>query len=358
QYNRKLADLLAVQGEIASEISKKLRVRLSGDDRSGLTKHSTENPEAYRLYLKGRYFAAKATPEDLNKGIGYLNQAIALDPTYALAYEGISYYYTWADDLVLAPRDAMPKAKEAAQKALELDDGLPQAHTDMAMVLHIYDWNWAAAEQEYRRAIQLDPSYAAAHEGYGYLLVSQGRMEEGLRENQRAVELDPLSSESNWLLGWMLYLGRRYDPAGEQLRRTVDLDPNYFLAHVVLGACYAQKGQMSEAIPEFEKGVSLGECNQSLGELGRAYALAGKRQEAQKIADRLIAEWKRTHVGAFEIAIVQVGLGDKDQALAWLEKAYEDRSFFMVDFKDEPELDPLRSDPRFKDLLRRMNFPT
>jgi serine/threonine-protein kinase len=357
RYNRKASDLLAVQEDIANEISQKLRLRLSSEEKNRLAKPSTENPEAYRLYLKGRYFASKATPEDLAKGIGYLNQAVALDPTYALAYDGISYYYDWTDDLVLAPREAMPKAKEAARKALELDDGLPQAHTEMAIALHQYDWDWAAAEREFRRAIQLDPNYAAAHEWLGYLLVSEGRIEEGIQESKGGAELDPLSAEANWVLGWMLYFARRYDAAVEQLRRTIDLDPNYFLAHVVLGASYAQKGQMSQAIPELEKATSLGECNQSLGELGHAYALSGRRQEAQKIADRLTGEWKRSHIGAYDIAIIQVGLGEKDQALAWLEKAYEDRAFFMVDLKVEPELDPLRSDPRFQDLVRRMNFP-
>jgi serine/threonine protein kinase/tetratricopeptide (TPR) repeat protein len=356
-YNRKAPDILAVQEDIANEISRKLRLRLSSEEKNRLAKPSTENPEAYSLYLKGRYFASKIDPEDLAKGIGYLNQAVALDPTYALAYDGMSYYYGETDDLLLAPREAMPKAKEAARKALELDDALPQAHTEMAIILQQYDWDWGAAEREFRRAIQLDPNYAPAHGNFGYLLVSEGRIEEGVQENRRAADLDPLSANSNWLLGWMLYFGRRFDPAVEQLRRTIDLDPNYFLAHAVLGMSYAQKGQMPQAIPELEKAVALGECNLSLGELGRAYALSGRRQEAQKIADRLIGEWKRSHVGAFDIAIIQVGLGDKDQALAWLEKAYEDRTFFMVDLKVEPELDPLRSDPRFQNLLRRMNFP-
>ena len=357
RYNRKLTDILAVQEDIAKEISQKLRLRLSSEEKNRLTKHSTENPEAYSLYLKGRYFASKATKEDLDKGIGYLNQAIAIDPTYALAYDGLSYYYSWTDDLLQAPRDAMPKAKEAAKKALELDDGLPQAHVELGNVLGSYEWDWAAAEQEFRRAIQLDPNYAAAHAYLGWLLVIEGRFEDGIQENKRAVDLDPLSPESNWWLGWMLYQARRYDEAVDQLRKTIDLDPNYFLAHVVLGGASAQKGQMPEAIRELEKATLLAECNQSLGELGHGYAVLGKRQEAQKVADRLIGEWNRSHVGAYDIALVYVGLGDKDQAVAWLEKAYEDRTFFMVILKVEPELDTLRSDPRFKDLLHRMNFP-
>ena len=357
EYNRKLVDLLAVQEDITREISQNLRLRLSGDQEKRLATHTTENPEAYRLYLKGRYFASKATQEDLAKGIGYLNQAIALDPTYALAYDGVAYYYLWSNDLLVAPRDAMPKAKEAAMKALQLDDRLPQAHTDMAMVLHQYDWDWSASEREYRRAIQLDPNYAPAHQWYGYLLVSEGRTEEGIEEAKRAGDLDPLSVEASWVLGWMLYFAHRQDAAIEQLRRAIDLEPSYFPAHLVLGMSYAQEGKMTQAVAELEKATSLGECNQTLGELGRAYALSGKLQEAQKIADRLIAEWKRSHVGAYDIAIIKVGLGDKNQAFAWLDKAYEDRAFFLGDLKVEPELDPLRSDPRFEDLLRRMNFP-
>ncbi len=357
RYDRKLPDLLEVQDEITTEISRNLRLRLSGDDEKRLHKVSTSNPEAYRLYLKGRYFASKATQEDLAKGIGYLNQAIAIDPKYALAYDGISYYYVWTNDLLLAPRDAMPKAKQAARKALELDEQLPQAHVDLANVLAWYDWDWAAAEREYQRALQLDPNSASAHAYLGYLLVSESRTEEGIQESKRAVDLDPVSPEMNWWMGWMLYLTHQYDAAGEQLRKTIELDPNYFLAYLVLGGSYAQNGRMAQAIPELEKAVSLGECNQSLGELGRAYALSGQRQKAQAIADRLIADWKRSNVGAYDIAIIEVGLGDKDRALAWLDKAYEDRSFFLLNLKNEPELDPLRSDPRFEDLLRRMNFP-
>jgi len=251
----------------------------------------------------------------------------------------------------------MPKAKQAARKALELDEQLPQAHVDLANVLAWYDWDWAAAEREYQRAIQLDPNSASAHAYLGYLLVSESRTEEGIQESKRAVDLDPVSPEMNWWMGWMLYLTHQYDAAGEQLRKTIELDPNYFLAYLVLGGSYAQNGRMAQAIPELEKAVSLGECNQSLGELGRAYALSGQRQKAQAIADRLIADWKRSNVGAYDIAIIEVGLGDKDRALAWLDKAYEDRSFFLLNLKNEPELDPLRSDPRFEDLLRRMNFP-
>ena len=293
----------------------------------------------------------------MDKGIGYFNQAINLDPTYALAYDGIAYYYTWADDLLIAPRDAMPKGEWAARKAIELDPELPEAHVEMGISLAAYDWDWTAAEGEMRQAIQLDPNYGPAHQWYGWLLMTGGRTEEGIREEKRAVELDPVSSQSNWLLGWMLYLARRFDPAEEQLRKTIDLDPNYFQAHLVLGGVYSQKGQLPQSTAELEKAASLAPCNQVLGELGRAYAISGRREEAQKVADGLIAGWKTSHVGAYDISIIELGLGDKDQALIWLEKAYEDRTFFMINLKIEPELDPLRADLRFQDILRRMSFP-
>jgi len=356
RYDRKVADILTVQDDITTEISQKLRLRLSGKEKNRLAKHPTENPEAYRLYLKGRYFASKATQDDLDKGIGYFNQAINLDPTYALAYDGIAYYYTWADDLLIAPRDAMPKGEWAARKAIELDPELPEAHVEMGISLAAYDWDWTAAEGEMRQAIQLDPNYGPAHQWYGWLLMTGGRTEEGIREEKRAVELDPVSSQSNWLLGWMLYLARRFDPAEEQLRKTIDLDPNYFQAHLVLGGVYSQKGQLPQSTAELEKAASLAPCNQVLGELGRAYAISGRREEAQKVADGF-AGWKTSHVGAYDIAIIELGLGDKDQALIWLEKAYEDRTFFMINLKIEPELDPLRADLRFQDILRRMSFP-
>ena len=356
RYDRKVADVLTVQDDITNEISQKLRLRLTGEEKNRLAKHSTENPEAYRLYLKGRYFASKATQDDLAKGIGYFNQAIALDPTYALPYDGMAYYYTWADDLLMAPKDAMPKGEWAARKAIELDPDLPEAHVEMGIYLGAYDWDWAGAEREFKRAIQLDPNYAPGHQWRGWLLVARGQTEEGIQEERRAVELDPVSSESNWLLGWMLYLARRFDPAVEQLRRTIDLDSNYFQAHMVLGVVYTQQGQLPQSIGELEKAALLAPCNQVLGELGHAYAISGRRDEAQKVAAELIASWKSSHVGAYSVAVIEVGLGNKDQALTWLEKAYEDRTFFMINLKIEPELDPLRSEPRFQDLLRRMNF--
>jgi serine/threonine protein kinase/tetratricopeptide (TPR) repeat protein len=357
QYNRKLADILAVQQDIATEISQKLRLRLRGEAGKRLAKRPTNNPEAYNLYLKGRYYAAKFTKEDIDKGIGCFRQAIALDPNYASAYDGIAYYYWFQNDGYLSPRDAMPKAKEAAQKALELDDTLPRAHTELANVYFQYDYDWAAAQREFRRAIELDPNYAPAREAYGDYLVSMGRYDEGIAENKRAVDLDPLSAEVNWILGLDFYLARRQNEAIEQLRKTIDLDPNYWLAHFSLGCAYEQKDQLSEAIREHQRATSLAQNNQTLGELGRAYAVSGRRAEARKAAGRLEEQWKRTHLGAYDVLIIYAALGEKDKAFVWLERAYKDRTFFLIYLKVDPEMDPLRTDPRFQAFVRRMNFP-
>jgi serine/threonine-protein kinase len=358
QYNRKMADLLAVQEDIAKEISQKLRFRLSSEEKKRLAKHYTENAEAYQLYLKGRYYADKMMKEGLDRGIEYFNQAIALDPSYALAYGGLAYDYQIAEDIFLSPRAVMPKAKEAARRAIELDDTLAEPHTEMACVSFWYDWDWGAAEREFRRAIELDPNWAPAHGFYGWYLVTMERYDEGIAENKRAVELDPLSSMANELLGQTLYFARRYDQAIEQLYQTIDMNPNDWFAQVLHADSYEQKGQVSEAIADLRKArVSATTAPWASGELARAYALAGKQEEAQKVLVGLEQQWKRSHVGAYNIATVYAALGEKDQTFTWLEKAYEDRTFFLTVLKVDPEMDPLRSDPRFNDLLRRVGLP-
>jgi len=358
RYNRMAADILAVQEDIANEISQRLRLRLSGEEKQRLAKQSTENAEAYQLYLKGRYFAAKLTKADLEKGIGHFNQAIALDSNYALAYDGLSYYYGLSSDAFSSPSEAMPKSKAAAKKALELDDSLPEARTELANVYFMYDWDWAAAENEFRRAIEHNPNYAAAHEYYGWYLAWTGRVNEGIVETKRAVDLDPLSPEVNWALGISLYAARRYDEAIEQLRKSIDLYPNYWLALSYLACALEQRGQLSEATKDLQQAsVVMEDQPWALGELGRAYALSGKRADAQKVLLRLEGRWPHQHLGAYNVATIYAALGKKDQAFTWLNKAYDDRTVFLVGLKVDPEMDALRSDPRFKDLLRRMNFP-
>jgi serine/threonine-protein kinase len=358
QYNRRLADLLSLQEEIAKQIAAGLRLRLTGEQQKLLAKRPTENPEAYQLYLKGRYYASKLTKEGLEKGIEYFNQAIATDPSYALAYGGVAYDYSMANEWTLSPRDAMPKAKEAAKKALELDDTLAEAHASLAAVHVWYDWDWAAAESEFKRSIELKPNYAQAHEVYGWYLVAIGRTNEGIAESERAVDLDPVSPETNAFLGWAIWFAHRYGQAIEQLRKTTDLDPNYSWAHELLGLGYEQQGQFPEAIAELQKAIELaGIIPEPTAWLARAYAVSGKRAEAQKLLDTLKERSKETYVPAYDIAVIYAGLGEREQALAWLEGAYQARSIYMNWLKVDPRLDSLRSDPRFQDLLRRMNFP-
>ena len=252
----------------------------------------------------------------------------------------------------------MPKAKEAAKRALEIDDTLPEAHSSLATVNWWYDWDWLAAERELRRAIELNPNYASGHEQYGRYLVSMGRFDEGIEENKRGVQLDPLSLRANANLGQSLYFSRRYAQAIEQLRKAIDMDPNFWVAHSDLGLAYEQKGQFPEAIAELQKAVLLeGAIPAPTALLGRAYAVSGKRAEAQKVLDELKERSKRSYVPPYNIAIIYTGLGEKDQALAWLEKAYAERSFYLTLLKVDPDLDSLRSDPRFQDLARRVGLP-
>jgi serine/threonine protein kinase/Flp pilus assembly protein TadD len=358
QYNRRLADLLSLQEEIARQIAERLRLRLTGEEQKLLAKRHTENPEAHQFYLKGRYYAGRGTKEGLEKGIQYFNQAIASDPSYALAYDGLAYDYFMAEEWTLSPHDAMPKAKEAAKKALELDDTLAEAHASLGNVNAFYDWDWAAAESEFKRSIELKPNYALAHESYSWYLVAIGRSNEGIAEGQRAVDLDPLSPGTNTELGLVLYYAHRYGQAIEQLRKTTDLDPNYWYAHEYLGLAYEQQSQYPEAIAELQKAVQLaGVITEPTAWLARAYAVSGKEAAAQKLLDALKQPSKQAYLFPYDVAMVYAGLGERDQALAWLERAYQERSSFMIALKVDPQLDSLRSDPRFQDLVRRMNFP-
>ncbi len=358
EYNRKLADLLAVQEEITRDISDKLRRKLTGEEEKRLAKRSTTNPEAYQLYLKGRYFTGKFTRDGLNKGVEYFHQAIDLDPNYALAYDGLAYAYSTRVDILFSSNETMPKAREAAKKALELDDTSPEAHTEMADVIWWYDFDLSAAEREFKRAIELQPNYAPAHVFYGWYLVSVGRVEKGIQESRRAVELDALALDTNALAAQNLYFAHRYDQAIEQAQRTLDIDSNNLFARLMLGVAFEQKGDLPRAIRELEQARKV-EADYPLtsAELGHAYALSGRKGEAGQILKELIDRSKRGYVCAYFFAEVYVGLGEKEQALASLEKAYADRSSFLMLLKSDPEMDSLRSEPRFKDLLRRVGLP-
>jgi len=355
QYTRKTADIFALQGDLAKEMTTALRMRLTGEDEKRMAKSYTANPEAYQDYLKGRYWWNKRGEQDLNKGIQYFQQAIARDPNYALAYSGLAdSYAVLAGFGSVPPKEAYPKAKEAAQKALEIDDTLAEAHASLGLILTMYDWDWPGAEKEFQRAIELNPNYATAHAWYDLTLSATGRLEEAIAQSKRALTLDPVSMIGNWNAGYVFYLARQYDQAIEQERKTLELDPSFVPAYVILGESYVQKSMYREAVEAFEKALAISPGSaEALSGLGKAHALAGRKADAQKVLDRLNELSKQQYVAAWTNADVYTALGEKDKAYQWLEKAYEERSIFS---SKGPLWDPLRSDPRFADLLRRMNL--
>ncbi len=359
RYDRKLADLLAVQEEIAGDVVEQLRLRLSVSDQRRLGRRHTDNVEAYQLYLKGRYYWNKRTDEGLKKSIGLFQQAIDKDPTYALAYAGLADTYLnlggWGQ---LPPHDAYPKAKAAAARALEIDDTLAAAHNSLAMVSKEYDWDVACAERLYRRAIELDPNYAVAHMWYAECLAALHRHSEAIAEFQRALELDPLSLIINAALGRHGYFfARRYDEAIEQLRKTIEMDPHFWVAHHFLGGVYAVAGPLEEAIASFTRAKSLEPNPEAIACLGYAYGRFGRRSEAMQALEELTDLAKKQYVSPVPFVLLYVGLGQKDEAFAWLEEAFEQRSQWLSEINADPAFDPLRSDPRFADLLRRIGFP-
>jgi len=358
QYSRKLADTLAVQAEIVKEVSEKLRLRLTGPEKRQLGKLQTASSEAYQLYLQGRYHWNKRTEEGFKKSIEYFNQAIAKDPGYALAYAGLADSYCLTGDWgFAAPRDVFPRAKAAAAKALELDPGLAEPHATLGVIKHD-ERDWAGAEQEFKRAIELNPNYATAHHWYAAYLSYSGRHAEAAVEIRKAQQADPLSVPAQTWVGWVFFNARQYDQAAEQFLKALDLDPNFAFPHNGLGYVHLQNGRFQSAIEEFQKGVALsGNASGYISELGYAYARAGNKLEAQKRIEELKALRKLRFVNPRNIGFIYVGLKDNDQAFAWFDRAVEEGSTGLVDLKVGPYYDPLRSDPRFADLLRRVGIP-
>jgi len=359
QYSRKLADTLAVQAEIVKEVSEKLRLRLTGEQKERLGKPQTASSEAYQLYLQGRYHWNKRTEEGFKKSIEYFNRAIAKDPGYALAYAGLADSYcltgVWG---FAAPRDVFPRAKAAAAKALELDPGLAEPHAALGYIKYVHERDWTAAEQEFKRAIELNPNYATAHHWYSDYLKWSGRHAEAVVEIRKAQQADPLSLIIQTTAGHAFYVGRQYDQAAEQYQKALDLDPNFAYAHSGLGHLHIQNGGFQAAIEEFEKALALsGNAPVYIYSLGYAYARAGNKFEAQKRIEELKQLRKRRFVDPWAIGLVYVGLGDNDQAFAWFDRAVEEGSTYVVRLKVDPSYDPLRSDPRFAELLRRVGFP-
>jgi len=358
RYERGIKDAALLQSELISEVAAQLQPQLNGQTRQNLSKVGTSSPEAYQLYLKGRLYTENYGKESVNKGIEYFRQAIQADPAYAPAYAGLSYAYCVADDFYLSPADSMAKGGEAAKKALELDDSLDEAHFAMGCYDFAYRYDWSGAENEYRRSIELAPRKASVYGYYGWLLAITDRKEQAIAMGKQGVELEPVSPEANTLLGMHLYLDRQYTPAIQQLRSTVDLGPDNWFALMWLGLAYEQSGDLTHAVEELQKSSKIveNEIPWPLAELGHTYARMGKTTDAERILNDLTRWSKRSYVAPYYFSIVYAGLGRNDQAFAWLEKAYADRSMVLTNLKVDPDFDLLHSDPRYSDLLGRMGL--
>jgi TolB-like protein/DNA-binding winged helix-turn-helix (wHTH) protein/Flp pilus assembly protein TadD len=356
-YEGELRDALALQNKVASAIAQQIQVNLKPMEQVALKKEKAVNPEAHEAYLKGRYFWNKRTDDGLRKAIDYFNQAIEKDPTYAPAYTGLADSYALLGDWEyggMAPKEAFPRAEEAATKALQLDDTLSEAHTSLAFCRDLYDWNWDSAEGEFKQAIELNPGYATAHHWYSWHLAVLGRKDEAIAEMRKAAALDPLSLIISADLAEVLLVARQFEQSIQQSLSTIALDPNFAVAHYQLGQAYVQNQKYTDAIKEFQRAIELsGAVTTFASNLAYVYALAGRKGEAVKI---LNDQKNRDHgfSNSAEIALIYVGLGNNDQAMTWLERAYEER--FNPSILARPSFDPLRSDKRFQDLMHRIGL--
>jgi len=357
-YDRDLEDVFAIQSEIAQRIARSLKVRILTREKQGIEKEPTNKPKALGLYLKGRYLLNSRTEQGLTSAIEHFQQALEEDSEYSLAYTALADAYAVRALLeFVPPKNAFPHSREAAQKALQIDKNLAEAHASLGLVLFQYDWDWKGAQQELKESIEINPNYAPAHQFYADYLKAMGRFDEALGEMGRAQALDPLSLSINTGVGHIFYLSRQYDNAIEQYTKTVALDPTFVQAHLWFGRPYLQKGMYEEAISELEKAVKLsGGSTISLAMLGQAYASSGMKSEMKEILEKLIERSRTQYVPSYWIALVYVSLGDKDQALSWLERAFHERSSWLVWAKVEPRFDFLRSDTRFTSLLVRMKL--
>ena len=355
-FEPELQGVFVVQDEITRAVVDALKIELA----VALPAHKKPNTEGYDLYLKGRYFLNRKTQADVKRAIDYFEQTLAKDPNDAPAYAGLSDSYS---SLVfplgaVAPREVMPKAKEAALRALAIDNALGEAHASLAYITFFYDWDWAAAEREFKRALELNPNNADTHHWYSHYLMGQGRIGESLTQSKRALELSPFDILFNIHLSWHYLYARQYDQALDQIEKTIEMDKNFAQAYPWLGLILEQKGRFAEAIAAFQKAIKLFPGGSSIAEaeLAHTYAVSGKREEAQKIIGELQELAKSKYVSSFQIAAIYAGLGEKDQAFAWLEKAYAERSDGLVNLKAEQRFDSVRSDPRFTDLARRVGL--
>jgi tetratricopeptide (TPR) repeat protein len=358
-YEGELRDTLALQNRVANAIADRIRINLTPQEQAELKNAKVVNPEAYESYLKGRYFWNKRTPDGLKAALAYFKQAIEEDPEYAQAYSGLADTYALLGDwqyAVMTPKEAFPKAKAAAIKALELDSTLGEAHNSLAFVLDGFDWDFDSAGKEFQRAIELNPGYATAHHWYAWHLSLLGRYDDAIAEMRKAENLDPLSLIINADFAELLGLAHSYDESIRQSRKTIEMDPNFALAHNQLAQAYLQKRMYDEAVAELQKAVKLsGDSPTCIANLARAYVAAGKRNEAVKLLGDLKKRSNPGYSNASEIAMIYISLGDTDQAVNWLEKGYEER--FNPGVLLRPGFDPLRSDPRFEELMRRIGLP-
>jgi TolB-like protein/DNA-binding winged helix-turn-helix (wHTH) protein/Tfp pilus assembly protein PilF len=357
-YESELRDTLALQNKVAAAIADQIRINLTPREQAALKNAEVVNPEAYESYLKGRYFWNKRTADGLKVALAYFNQAIEQDPNYAQAYSGLADTYALLGDwqyAAMTPKEAFPKAKAAAIKALELDSRLGEAHNSLAFVLDGFDWDLNSGGNEFRRAIELAPGYATAHHWYAWHLSLLGRYDPAIAEMRKAQNLDPLSLIINADLAELLVVAHSYDESILQSRKTIEMDPNFALAHNQLAQAYLQKHMYDEAIAELTKAIKLsGGSPAFIANLARAYVATGKRSEALKLLNDLKKRSNPSYSNAAEIAVIYASLGDTDQAMNWLEKGYEER--FNPGVLLRPGFDPLRSDPRFQDLVRRIGL--
>src|SRR5271154_1519519 len=358
-YEGELRDTLALQNRVASAIADQIRINLTPQEQAALKNVKVVNPKAYESYLKGRYFWNKRTADGLKVALAYFNQAIEEDPKYAQAYSGLADTYALLGDwqyAVMTPKEAYPKAKAAAIKALELDSALGEAHNSLAFVLDGFDWDFEAAGKEFQRAIELSPGYATAHHWYAWHLSLLGRYDEAIAEMRKAENLDPLSLIINADLAELLVLAHSYDESIRQSHKTIEMDPNFALAHNQLAQAYLQKHMNEDAVAELQNAVQLsGGSPTAIANLARAYVASGKRSEAVKLLNDLKKRSNPVSSHASEIAVIYATLGDTDQAMNWLEKGYEER--FNPGVLLRPGFDALRSDPRFQNLVRRIGLP-
>jgi tetratricopeptide (TPR) repeat protein len=357
QYDREPLDIIAVQAEMSREISENLRFRLTGPQQKLQTRRDTENTAAYHAYLKGRYYWNKRTEAGFKKGIKYFQQAIHEDSDYALAYAGLADCYNLLNSYgVLRPSESAPIIKAMARQALKIDNKLAEAHASLGHVKMMHDWDWPGAEREFICAVEMNPNYATAHHWYALYLRAMGRFDESLEEIRQAQKLDPLSLIINTFVGTHFYYARQYDRAIEQCRETLELNPDFHVAYGVIGEAYTQKGMYKEAIAELQKAISLSSDPEGLAILGYIYAMAGHRSEARKVLNRLKSLSHRRYIEPASIAIIYTGLMEREQAFAWLDKAYEHRNELLVMLKVDPRLDVLRPEPRFAQLLKRVGL--